>query len=159
MLFNIILSPYWIAFTDAYTKTDYKWMKNTFRKLTKVWFALFCLSLLALIVSPIAFDIWLNGMIKIPFVTSLCMFIYINILAYSTMNMILINGIGKVFLQSLIYIVCAVFSIPLSVSLCKQFGIPGVLIVLSSVYMVQAIFARIQLNKILNNKAVGLWNK
>ena len=73
--------------------------------------------------------------------------------------MILINGIGKVFLQSLIYIVCAVFSIPLSVSLCKQFGIPGVLIVLSSVYMVQAIFARIQLNKILNNKAVGLWNK
>ena len=159
MLFNIILSPYWIAFTDAYTKTDYKWMKNTFRKLTKVWFALFCLSLLALIVSPIAFDIWLNGMIKIPFVTSLCMFIYINILAYSTMNMILINGIGKVFLQSLIYIVCAVFSIPLSVSLCKQFGIPGILIVLSSVYMVQAIFARVQLIKLINNKAIGIWNK
>lgn len=159
MLFNIILSPYWIAFTDAYTQNDFRWMKNTLRKLTKVWLVLFCLSLLILIVSPIAFDLWLNRMVRIPFFTSVCMFIYINILAYSTMNMILINGIGKVLLQSLIYIVCALFSIPLSVTLCKYYGIPGVLIILSSVYLIQAIIARIQINKFLNNKAVGIWNK
>lgn len=159
MLFNIILSPYWIAFTDAYTKRDYTWMRNTLRKLTKVWFAFLGLSLFTLIISPVAFDIWLNGMVKIPYTTSVCMFIYINVLAFSTMNMILINGIGKVFLQSTIYLVCALFSIPLSITLCKQYGIPGVLIVLSSVYFGQAIFARIQLIRILNNKASGLWNR
>lgn len=159
MLFNIILSPYWIAFTDAYTKRDFKWMRNILRKLTKVWLSLLGVSFFTLIISPVAYGIWLNGMVKIPYTTSVCMFIYINVLAYSTMNMILINGIGKVCLQSIIYIVCALFSIPISVSLCKHFGIPGILIVLSFVYLAQAIIARIQLNKILNNKAVGFWNR
>ncbi len=159
MVFNIILSPYWSAFTDAFTKGDLVWMKNTHSKLLKIWMSLAGLSLVLLLCSSLVYEIWLHGSVSISFKTSLSMFIYINILSYSTMYMILLNGTGKVFLQMLIYLICAIISIPLCVELCKQYGIPGVLFVLSLVYGLQAIVANIQLRKIMNRNAIGWWNK
>lgn len=47
------------------------------------------------------------------------------------MYMILLNGTGKVFLQMVLYIICALVSIPSCVALCGHFGVPGVLAVLS----------------------------
>lgn len=159
MVFNIILSPYWSAFTDAYTKGDLTWMANIHRKLTHVWFVLTGINILLLICSPIAYRLWLHGTIEIPWSTSFSMFVYINVLSFSTMYMVLLNGTGKVFLQMLIYIFCALFAIPTSIALCGQVGIPGILIVLSCVYMMQAIAARIQLNKIITQQSTGIWNR
>lgn len=159
MAFNIILSPYWSAFTDAYTKGDLEWMRKVHKKLTKVWLLLATVNVLLLICSPVAYKLWLHGSVVIPVETSVSMFIYINILSFSTMYMILLNGTGKVFLQMLIYLACALVAIPASIALCGMFGIPGVLIVLSLVYGIQAFAARIQLNKILSNQPTGIWNK
>lgn len=159
MLFNIILSPYWSAFTDAYTKGDFKWMKLIHQKLTKVWFVLALVNIILLAASPLAYKLWLNGSVEIPFATSISMFIYISVLSFSSMYMILLNGTGKVFLQMLIYLICALVSIPSSIVLCSKFGIPGILMVLSFVYGLQAVVARIQLNKILSNQSFGIWNK
>lgn len=159
MVFNIILSPYWSAFTDAYTKGELTWMKNIHNKLTKVWFGLSLVNILLLVCSPIAYRIWLQGSVEIPWATSISMYIYINVLSFSTMYMILLNGTGKVFLQMVIYIICALVSIPSCVALCGHFGVPGVLAVLSFVYALQAVAARIQLNKILSQQSTGIWNK
>lgn len=41
MLYNILMTPLWPAFTDAYTKKDYHWMKNIYRKFQKVFFCSF----------------------------------------------------------------------------------------------------------------------
>ena len=75
------------------------------------------------------------------------------------MYMTLLNGIGKVTVQMVIYAVCALISLPLSFYLCGLYGIVGVLLVFSSVYLIQSIFARRQLSLLLNGKASGLWNK
>lgn len=159
MVFNIILSPFWSAFTDAYIKEDYGWMKNIHNKLTRVWFGLVLVNIGLLIFSPIAYKVWLHGAIDIPWATSICMFLYMNVLSFSSMYMILLNGTGKVFLQMIIYIMCAFIAIPSSIALCCKYGIPGILFVLSMVYFVQAVVARVQLQKILNRNASGLWIK
>lgn len=159
MVFNIILSPYWSAFTDAYTKGDFEWMKSIHKKLTRVWFVLALVNIILLAASPLAYKFWLHGSVEVHLATSISMFIYINILSFSTMYMILLNGTGKVFLQMLIYLFCALIAIPSSIALCGNYGISGILIVLSFVYCLQAIAARIQLNKILSNQSFGIWNK
>ena len=71
----------------------------------------------------------------------------------------IINGIGKVAIQTTVYVISALFSIPLCSYLSSKWGITGILLVLSAVYCTQAILAKIQLNKLLNNKATGLWNR
>lgn len=159
MVFNIILSPYWSAFTDAYTKSDYNWMNIVHQKLVKVWLILTGISILLLCCSSWVYKVWLHGSIEVQLTTSISMFIYINVLSFSTMYMILLNGIGKVYLQMIIYLICAIVAIPSSIYLCGIFGISGILIVLSSVYALQGFLARIQLNKLLNRGATGIWNK
>lgn len=159
MVFNIILSPYWSAFTDAYTKGDLQWMQTVHRKLSRVWLVLALINIVLLLLSPVAYKVWLHGAVEISWATSCSMFIYMNVLSFSTMYMVLLNGTGKVFLQMIIYVVCAMLAIPSSVALCGQFGISGVLVVLSVVYGLQAIAARVQLNKILSNQSTGIWNK
>ena len=37
MLFNIILGPIWPAFTDAYTKKDYAWMNDVYRRMVQIY--------------------------------------------------------------------------------------------------------------------------
>ena len=145
MVFNIILSPYWSAFTDVYTKGELQWMAGVHRQLTKVFLLLVALSLLMLALSPWAFRLWLGDSISVPFTTSVAMALYINVMSYSMMYMILLNGTGKVLMQMLVYIICACISLPLSCYVCGLWGIPGVLAVLSAVYAAQAVVARVQL--------------
>ena len=134
-------------------------MRTIHKKLHCVWGGLLIASLLLLVFSPIVFKIWIGDTIKVSYVTSIFMFVYINILSYSSMYMILLNGVGKVFLQMIVYIVCASVSIPLSVLLCKTIGVAGILIVLSSVYFIQAIISRIQFERIIMNTSTGIWNQ
>ena len=35
MGFSIIITPFWSAFTEAYTKNDYAWIKNNIKRLIK----------------------------------------------------------------------------------------------------------------------------
>ena len=159
MVFTIILSPFWAAYTDAYVREDYKWMRSVLKKLNIAYCITALASLLLLIVSPFVFKIWLPETVTIPFTISISMFIYILLLTYSNMYMILINGIGKVLLQTIIYFMFAIISIPLMYTASDKGGIIGVLLFLSLVYGIQVVVARTQLNLILNNKAYGIWAK
>ena len=158
MVFAIILSPFWAAYTDAYTKKDYTWMKHIFGKLQKIFYIALIPSFIMLITSQIFFKLWLPENIHISWQLSIAMWIYILTLTYSNIFMNIINGIGKVTIQAIVYVISAIFSIPLCSFLSCHWGIPGILLVLSLVYFTQAILAKIQLNKILLNKAKGLWD-
>lgn len=159
MVFNIILTPFWSAFTDAYTQQDFDWMKHIKRKLIKTWFAVVIINFGLLLFSPLFFKFWLKETVSIPLSVSISMCIYICVLSYSTMYMTLLNGIGKVTIQMVVYVVCAFISLPLSYFLCGIYGIVGILLVLSAVYFIQSIFARRQLSLLLNGEVAGLWNK
>ena len=159
MLFTIILSPFWAAYTDAYTRNDFEWLRRAYGKLHKIYYGLIIVSIVLLAASPLAYDVWLGGKVNISWGVSVAMCIYLLVMSYSNMFMILINGIGKVFVQMLVYVAFALISIPLLYYGCKEWGVVGVVTVLSIVYFVQAIFAKVQLHKILNKEAHGIWNK
>ena len=158
MVFNIILSPFWSAYTDAYTKNDYTWMKRIHKKLSRIWLILVGINLLLLLLAPIGYRLWLGDRVQLSWPLSICMMVYFSVLSYSNMYMILLNGIGKVYLQMLIYILCACIGLPLSYYLCGIYGIPGTIFVLASVYCIQAVSARIQLNRILSDSCSGIMN-
>lgn len=159
MAFNILLSPFWIAYTDAYAKKDFNWMRKVYNRLTSCYYWAIGVGIIMFLVSPLVYKLWLPDYVEIPWELSLFMCLYILILSYSNMLMILINGTGKVFMQMLVYIFCAMMSIPLMIYLCRNLGIIGILIVLGTVYALQSIVARKQIKKILTNKASGIWIK
>lgn len=159
MVSTIILSPFWSAFTDAYTKKDFLWMKKAYSKLSKIWLFAILGCIIMLVISPWVYRLWLRETVIIPFSLSLSMCIYVLVLSRASLYMQLINGIGKVFVQLIIYAIFSVIAIPLMILLCKMFGTIGVVFVSIFVFLIQCIFSHIQLNKLVNGTACGLWNK
>lgn len=159
MVMTIILTPYWSAFTEAYTVKDTKWMQNTYRSLSKVWGIAAIGATVMLLISPVFYHFWLNDVISIPYTLSAGMFLYILIMSRASLYMYLLNGIGTVNIQMIIYLIFGAVAIPLMILFCKLYGMIGIIMVTTFVYAGQCISGHIQLKKILNSTATGIWLK
>ena len=96
MAANIILTPFWSAFTDAYIKRDYNWMRGTLEKLEKLW--LLCIPILVLMVlsSDLLYKFWIGDSVAVSFSLSFCMAIYVLCQTGGNMYMFLINGTRQI---------------------------------------------------------------
>jgi O-antigen/teichoic acid export membrane protein len=159
MVYTIILNPLWPAFTDAYTKEDYVWMKNIYIKMQKLFGVLCVLVALMVILSPFIIKLWVRDMVMVPFILTLSIAVYTLLHCWVSLQAILINGTGKVTLQSYIILIGLVLHIPLSLFLGQYVGILGVVASMSVINFIYAIVFTTQIGRILNRTAIGIWNK
>lgn len=159
MIIMIIVNPFWSAFTDAFQKKDYEWMRNVKKKLEIIWLLSNIAVIAMLVISAPVYNFWIGNDVTISFSVSLmlALFVISDNLAAAYISMI--NGIGYIKIQLYIYISIAIVSWPLMVWGGRMYGIVGVLAVPTLCTTTQTIFAYIQLEKILNKKAEGLWIK
>lgn len=159
MVFTIVMTPFWSAFTDAYSKNDWKWIKDVLSKMQQYWIYLSIITILLLVFSKILYRIWLGSTINIPFSLSLVMGIYVIAYCWQTIHVYLLNGINKIRLQLYLVIISSVINLPLAILLGKYIGLAGVTLANAVVFIVMGIIFSIQTNKIVNNTATGIWNK
>jgi O-antigen/teichoic acid export membrane protein len=158
MFFAMLITPFWSAFTEAYTKKDYSWIKLTLSKMNRLWMGLSIGTLLLLVCSPVIYTFWLGKSVTIPFALSLSMAIYTITLIRQVIYVQFLNGINKIRLQFYVSIICAVINIPLSVLLGKYWGLPGVTASNTIIFIVMGITFSIQTKKIINGTATGIFN-
>ena len=159
MAIVIVVSPMWAAFTDAYTKKEYGWMHNTLKKLEYGILLSICTLSLMLVVSQFLYKIWIGDSVHITMLLSFSVMIYVAAQVMGAVYMHLINGIGAIRLQFYIYLFFSLVSFPLMTISCRIFGIEGIVIIPTLVYVMQALVGRIQLRKILDRTASGIWIK
>lgn len=159
MGYTIIILPFWSAFTDAYTKNDYSWMRKSYKVLSRIQMALFIPIVLLIIISPYVYRIWLNSSVEIPWQLSIVMGIYMFIISRANLYMHLINGMGKVVIQLIIYVSCSLFALPAMLFMCRFKGLIGLISIMAFVMLLQAIWGHIQLSKLLRQTAQGIWAK
>lgn len=161
MICTLIMAPLWPAFTDAYTKHDFSWMNKIYNKMSRFYiiviFAVICIVLL----SPYVIQVWIGNEIKVPFILTVSIGLYTLVHSWSQLQVLLINGIGTVKLQTYVTIIGLVLHIPLSLFLGRQlgWGTIGVVISMSVIAMIYSTFFTIQIRKILSQKAKGIWIK
>ncbi|WP_194774687.1 lipopolysaccharide biosynthesis protein [Pararhodonellum marinum] len=158
-IFTIILTPYWSAFTDAYAKQDYAWMRATINMLRKMGLGFVLLSVLLLAVSGKVFEIWVGDAVSVSWALSISFACYYMVYVWHVIHIVLINGVGKLRMQLITIVVSAVINIPLSICLGKMYGLPGVISANTAIFLVMSILFGIQSEKIINQSAVGIWNK
>ncbi len=158
-LVAVIVSPYWSAYTEAYVKNDMNWMKLTLSRLEKLWLAFCGLGAFLLIISPWFYKIWVGDSVSVPYLLSTLIMIYQLIMSLSTVYIYLINGLGTIRIQLIIYSISAVLSYPLLVLSARMFGVYGVVLIPSITLAFQAFVGKIQLKKILQGSAKGIWLK
>lgn len=137
----------------------FNWMRGTLEKLEKLW--LLCIPILVLMVlsSDLLYKFWIGDSVAVSFSLSFCMAIYVLCQTGGNMYMFLINGTSKIRLQLIIYLSFALVSIPLMKYCCKYYGIEGILIVPTTVFILQAFIGRVQILKMINGTAKGIWLK
>ena len=159
MVAMIILTPIWSAYTDAYTRKDFDWMKRSALKLEKIGLISFPALVLLTITSPFLFKIWLGDEVNTSIYVSIAIAFFTFCKIMGAIYMHQLNGTGKVRIQLITYAIIAIFAIPAMIYSCRQWGLVGVVIIPSLAFFMQFVICRIQLNKIINQTAIGLWNK
>ena len=161
MIFTIVTSPYWSAFTEAYVKKDMDWIKQTILKVSKWWLLVMVALVFMLLFSNYFYHLWLGDRITIPFNLSAVMAIWVLL---GTSIMIFGNflaGVNKIQLSLYHSIFVSIVNIPLSILFAKYMGMGSVGVILASVCCIfpRAIFQPIQYWKIVSGTATGIWNK
>ena len=159
MLFTLVIGPLWPAFTEAYTKSDFSWMQNTYKKMARLyrWVALLIVAMV--VCSPVVYRLWIGRVDVVPFSMSVMVGVYMLSSSWDSLQVNLINGIGKIKLQSYVTLLGLFLHIPLSLFLGKYIGALGVVTSMLAINLTYATFFTIQINKIINEKATGIWNK
>ena len=159
MAFNIIMAPIWSAFNDANAKNDYHWMNSIYRKLCMFnMIIIFGIAFLVLI-SPIVIKIWIGDKVSVPISITIMIGVYMSVLSISNMSATILNGLGIIKLQLLQAVGQGILFISMVLFLAEKYGIVGVLISLIITIVFSASILTIQVNKVLNKKAYGIWAK
>ena len=159
MVVSIIVTTLWPAFTDAYTLKDFAWMKMTEKRFDKLMLLGTGAGLLMLALSGPVYHVWIGDSVAMPFVISAAMLVMVCCQCFGNVYMNMINGIGTLRIQLILYVVFALVSWPVFSWLGRSWGLVGIILFPSLVYLVQGIFAKIQLGKIINRTASGIWAK
>lgn len=119
---SIICAPFWSAFTKAYFQQDMVWIKNTIRKLMKVYLLICTMAFTMLAASNWFYKFWTRIDLNIPFSLSFFICIYMLVAAWNGIFVAFINGVGKLKLQVYLCLIPIFLNIPLSYFLIVKLG-------------------------------------
>jgi len=159
MVFGIIMLPFWSAYTEAYVKNDFKWIRSSMKNLMQIWLIFLFVSIVMLLVSNKVYVLWVGPEIKIPFFLSSIIASYIMLNAWNMIFSVFLNGVGKIKLQLFMGIAGSLINIPLALFLGTKFGIAGIIISTCTLGLINAVWSPVQYYKIINGTAKGIWNK
>ena len=159
MALNIIMAPIWSAVTDAHARGDEQWIKDCVSKVRRMALMFGVVLLLMLAISPIAFHLWVGNAVTIPFDLSALMCIYTFVLIFSASQSSFLNGLTIMKLQLWTNVVETILFLPLAYFFGSLWGLNGMVIAMIITNMPALFFNTIQVTKIKNHTAKGIWMK
>jgi len=128
MFFSILITPYWSAITEAWTKKEYNWIKISINKLIYFWAFLFIIGFILIVFSKTLYRYWLGYEIAIPYSITSLIGVWISIDAWKRIFNTFLNAIGRIKIQMIVELLAATINIPVCIFLGKKYGLEGILI-------------------------------
>ncbi len=159
MLFSIVLSPMWSAYTHAYCSGDFKWMKKMIKTTSLLWGISVLAVILMMVNANFIYTLWVGKSVQIPTSLSYIMGIYTIITNWNNIFSQMLAGVGKIRLSLLNSTFNAIIFIPLALYMGELFGIVGITLAMCIVLLTSSFWQPVQCWKIINQKATGLWDR
>ena len=159
LFFNIILSPSWSAYTEAFVKKDIVWIKSMIRKMILIC-AVFCFGtlLMAILANPV-YKLWVGESIVVPVSLTTGMALYVSILNWNNIFAQFNAGVSKIYIQVWLSLFGGIVFIPLAILISKNAGLIGIPLAMILSILPGTFIQPVQSGKIINGKAKGIWNK
>jgi len=161
MVFNIFLTPFWSASTEAYQKNDIKWIKNGIKRYNQLGILMLIGTMLMLVFSTPFYQIWLDGKVIVPFTLSFWGFVYYNIMIFGGKYVQFLNGISALRIQFITSIISPVLYIGIVLLLIKvlNMGVYSIFIGAIIASFNGFILAPLQYHMVINKNKKGIWIK
>jgi O-antigen/teichoic acid export membrane protein len=161
MLFTIITNTYWSAYTEAFIKKDFAWIRRVTGNLVKGWGGILLILVGMLFVAKYFYKIWVGEEVDISFQLSAMTALFVAIYIWYSIFIYFINGTGKITLQLYVCVAVAILNIPVSIFFASTLGLGTAGVILGScvTYLPGAIIAPIQYRKIISGTDTGIWGK
>lgn len=161
IIFTVILTPYWTAYTEAYIIKDFYWINKSINRLIIYWVISMAILILMFLVSGRIIKLWLSDAVVIPIPLSLSICAYVAVTNWNAIFANFLNGVGKIRVQILYAILMGILNIPLCLILVKIFKLGTFAIPLSNFIclLIGSMISFIQYRKVVSEKAFGVWNR
>lgn len=131
MVWGILMTPLWSAFTQALAQNDFEWIKKTISKLNKLMFITVFLIVFMALGAKSIISIWTANQIIINPIMVWIFALYTLISIWNNIYAFLLNGINIIRIQVYTSIAAAILHIPITFVLVKYFKMGSEGVVLS----------------------------
>jgi O-antigen/teichoic acid export membrane protein len=161
VFFGLVTTPFWSAFTDAYHKKDFIWIRKMLRRLLMLWVAMTVGVLILVFIAPYIYHFWIGDEVQIPSILNWTMGLWVVLSALLSIFGTFLSGVGKLKVSLFHAILVMVINIPLSIWLAQfsALGSAGVILASALGAALRLFFQPYQTWLILREQAKGIWNR
>ncbi|NLV20291.1 MAG: oligosaccharide flippase family protein [Bacteroidetes bacterium] len=160
MVYLMVLTPFLSAFTEAYTRKEYEWIRSTINKINTIWILTSVSTIILMLLYRIFFRLWVGESIQVPFPLILGLTASSIIGTFYNKYSLFLNGIGKIHLQTYLLGLQAFLFIPLSYLFYKlDLHLLSIVLAQIILHCIAAYLMYNQYKKIISQTATGVWNK
>lgn len=132
MVWNIIITPLWVATTDAFVREGFIWIRNALKKYLKLTLVFLSLGILMFFVSPLFFKLWLHDTVMVSKGLSFWLLVYYFVQIFASVFVIVLNGCGVLKTQTITSIISP-FVFLLVFFLLKGYGVGFYSVLIASI--------------------------
>lgn len=160
MVFMILLQPFWSAVTEAYSKGDVLWIRNSIKKYLYILSLMFVGGILMLVLSEPIYNLWVGKSVSVSPSISLWMFIYVFTLMFGAVFVYFVNGIGALRIQYISSLISPVLFMAIVMVSAKllHLGVISVLIASIIANFNGLILAPLQYYNLIIKSRKGIWS-
>ena len=152
IIHSLISTPLWNAYTDAYVKKDFLWMKKTIHKMVCLLIPIFFSTLVLLWQIDFIIELWIRQDILIPKYLPEFMGLYVFLNCWNNTWSVFVNGIGKINIQLCSNVISAFVVLCLSWYLMKYMNsASGMALAIAIGWLISGTPLAIQVRYILRN--------
>lgn len=149
MVHEIICSPLWNAYTEAYVRRDFPWLRRVIRIMLLLMLPIGCMSYLLVVEADLIIAFWIRKDIFIPAYLSTVTGMFAFVSCLNNVFAIFLNGVGIIRLQMYLGIISAIIVIPLSWYLMESFDSTGMILAIVICMLTATLPLGIQVKSIL----------
>ena len=158
---GLVSAPLWSAYTDAYHRGDFDWIRHMLRKQLMV-FGCIIVALFTLVgISKPVIMLWIGGHFEVPLILVISVSTFVLASSWVNIFAFFLNGVQKIRLSFTVSIFAMIFNIPVSIALAKytSLGVSSIIFGTICALLPGVFLGPLQTMKIINKRATGIWAK
>lgn len=157
----LIITPLWSAYTDAYHRDDFDWIKKILHK--QIWIfigIIVAIIFIATIAKPFI-RIWIGSRFEVDSFLIFSMSALVLVTTWLNIFSYFLNGVQKIKVSWMVSIFAMLLNIPISIFLAKytSLGVSSVVIGTICALLPGVFLGPYQVIKIINKRDFGIWGR